>query len=280
MRSTLVKANTKGKSPTQLIKDLKAINKYMEEPRTDLELAQKAKQLDLIDGLPFTYVLWTDRFDYEAVITIDLDLLQSAYAEIHLVCEALAPYSPTIGTPQYQPHSYLVSRKSGLTPLNRLLRNQIRFIYDAVASIKHSLTHDNNAVLGELLNLSNSQQKIQAIDHLSTLTYNFCRDYFAEIPLLLAAIDAEPSADYYLFNYRGSFDIIDITEDENLPLLAIARPDIAENIQQLVADRKVAEDLLGRAECLFEEAESFLETATEPKDFYPLGRPFKLNARS
>lgn len=264
MTSILVKSTVTGKAPTHLIRDLHKWNKYTDKPRSDAELAQKAKELDLVDGLPFIYCLGDipSGFATNSLVSIDLRTLEGAYSEIYNLCEALEPHSPTIGLPQYQPHAFRPERKSGLTPLTKLLRNQIRFMYDAVTSIEHSLNHDNNAVMAELLKLADSREKMKLLGQLAELIFNFRRDYFAEIPQLLNIIDSEPESDYYLFDYRGSFADEDLIADQSHELLANNRPDLVEDIRQLAVERaRDAVEILDNAEHVFSSAETTLQKA-------------------
>lgn len=220
MTSTLVKANLKGKTPTQMIENLKSYNKYTATPHTEAELAAKAAKLNLVDGLPFTYCTCDDPAYGNSVITLDLRSLEGEYNEIYQLCERLAPHSPLIGTPLYKPHAFRSARKSGLTRLTELLCNQLGFIHAAVTTVEHAFLHDNQSIVEAILELDDSREKMQLMGKLSTLTSNFRRNYFADIPFLLEIVAADKAADFYLYDYKGSFDDRDLTDDEAIELLA------------------------------------------------------------
>jgi hypothetical protein len=220
MNSTLIKANIKGKTPTQMIKDLKAYNKYAESHHSEAELAQKAKKLQLTDGLPFTYCFCDKPAYGSSVVSLDLRSLEAEYEQIYFICQLLAPHSPVIGVPKYTPHPFRPERKSGVTRLTDILCNQLKFIHESVTTIEHSITHDHKSTMENLLKLDDSTEKVRLIGKLSTLTRDFRRNYFSDIPFLLEIVAAEPGSDFYLFNYKGSFDDQDLVDDEAIELLA------------------------------------------------------------
>jgi serine/threonine protein kinase len=93
----LVKSNVKGKTPTQMWEDWLAWNKFIETVPTEDQKAEKSKQLGIIDGLPFTYIIRTcpglmrknsDSLQ-EFVVEIDLQSIESKYQEAKLALRNL-----------------------------------------------------------------------------------------------------------------------------------------------------------------------------------------------
>jgi hypothetical protein len=260
MTSVLVKATIKGKTPTQMIKDLNKYNKYAAAsinctsiatskgqsklqiveslPPTSEELDRKSTELGLVDGLPFTYVFF-DRPEYgESTINIDLQAIEDDYREIHYICNYVVPYSPVIGIPSYKPFAFRPERKSGFTRLTDLLCNQLRFIYESIISLQHSLIHDDRSTMSELLKLENSIEKLRMIGKLSTLSHDFRRNHFEDIPFLLEIVESTPDADFYLFNYEGSFDDPQQIDEESFELLETVDHPLANPIRENAIERE------------------------------------------
>lgn len=221
-----------------MIEDINKYDKYRQTDPTVSDLAQKAKDLHLVDGLPFTYCICDKPAYGSSTVALDLRRLEADYHRIYEFCEHLSLHSPVIDVPFYKPHAFRPERKSGLTRLTKTLCDQLDFIHGAVIAIEHSCNHDHQSTMQSLLQLENSREKMRLMNDLSTLTHDFRRNYFSDIPFLLEIVASDKDADFYLFNHTGSFDDQDMVSEEQTSLLATENHPFGQAIRDNTSERE------------------------------------------
>ena len=201
-RKSLVKSNVKGKTPTQMWEDLLEWNKFIETAPTEDRKTEKAKQLGIIDSLPFTFIMTKS-------IDIDFKSIESNYREIEQALRDLAPeiwntYFP-INKNIYTCSDYVY----GFIPLTTIRLARLKDIYES--SIYVARLPDYNdwshidrlmPVFAEIFAHVDSYTRAKMMEAISKLTGDIRRhNDFSEIPYILETVHSDAGQnDFYLFS--------------------------------------------------------------------------------
>jgi hypothetical protein len=251
MLSTLVIANNVAKTPRQMAKDIRAWDEYTSTPLvrnlvsfnekglkcepgilslpTAQELADKAKDLGLVDGLPFTYYTSNNG----TLIEIDLQSIETQFEVIRQTCEQLAPYHSVFIPHRNKAMKVDMAGKYGFIRITQTLCKKLQLIYDFVNTIDNQLAENSEEIISAIASTQTGKEKLQLIHIISGLIWTFRREYFNDIPVFLSSIAIDDPTSLYLFNYEQ------INDEPELP------QEMKTKIQTLAGDREKLQSLRG-----------------------------------
>ena len=193
--STLVIANNVAKISWQMAKDIRTWEEYVNNPlATSQQLAEKAKDMGLINGMPFTLYQYQD----EPLIEIDLQSVDDQFEMIQHYCDQLAPYHSIFDSQRIKQIKVDMAGKYGFIRICPTLCKKLQLIYDFVNTLEDQLI--------EAIFSGNTGKEKLHFYTISKLIDAFHRNYLHDIPDLLKAINLAPTSSLYLYDYEQAIE--------------------------------------------------------------------------